>query len=142
MKTAAPKELLSVVHAQLLEQQRRAKPGLDAIRKLRTQLAEIDNLDRKSRSSANLHFVRAMGADVLWRGWLDRHRRELNMLLARRLAEQDHIMRDLKKAQGRHDVLIFLLNQAEADKKRRAVIGQEARLLEAGVRVRATKGEV
>lgn len=134
METVALRDLVSVAHAQLLQQHKRAKPGLDAIRKLRAQLTEIDSLDRRSQPSADLHQVRVMGADVLWRGWLDRQRRALNMQLARRLAEQDHIMRDLKKAQGRHDVLISLLEQAEADEKHRAVVQQNSRVLEAGLR--------
>ena len=132
------KSLVNITLAHLLNQQKRAQPGLDAIRKLRAQRAALDTLDRKSRPAAGLHSVRAIGADVRWRGWLDRQRREVNMHLSRALAEHDNIMRDLKTAQGRHDALVSLVDKTREDAKRRTVSDREARLLETGLRALKT----
>lgn len=129
-------QLVSLTRAQLMKEEQRAQPGLAAIRNLRAQRAAVDALDRTSRPSADAHPIRATGADVLWQGWLDRQRRELNMQLARQLAEQDHIMRDLKKAQGRHDALTSVLEEATLEAKRHLARTRDQDLLEMGLRSR------
>ncbi len=136
MKTKVLSDLVTLARTQLIKQQQRAKPGLNVLRELRAQSATIDELDRRSKSSADMHQLRAIGADVLWRGWLDRQRRELNTQLARHLAEQDHILRDLRKAQGQHDALVSLLEDAESNATQRVSRARDVQLLESALRSR------
>jgi len=133
MDKVALQDLVRVTRAQLLEQQRRSKPGLDAIKRLRAQRRMLDELDRSSLRSADAHHLRATGADVLWRAWLDRQRRDINTQLARSLAAQDHVLRALRIAQGRHDVLTTLLKKAEGAEKRRQADHQFAGLQDASL---------
>lgn len=48
--------------------------------------------------------MRAIGADLLWQGWVARRRTELNMQLANLLAQKSAVSRDLSLALGRAQV--------------------------------------
>lgn len=55
--------------------------------------------------------MRAIGADLLWQGWVARRRTELNMQLANLLAQKSAISRDLSLAFGRAQVAEALVER-------------------------------
>lgn len=106
------KALLQVTEARLRQQQKRALPGQTAIARLNEQRQKINHLEQTSNDPKVDPSFRTTGADVLWRAWLDRQRRDVNTELARQLAAQDAIIQDVKKAAGRHEGMGAVLRKA------------------------------
>jgi len=55
--------------------------------------------------------MRAIGADLLWQGWMARRKTELNIQLANLLAQKSAISRDLALAFGRAQVAEALVER-------------------------------
>lgn len=125
------KTLAKIAKAQLLREQHRARPVMAAIAQLRRQRQHLEHLDRQSKPASQTPAIRAMGADVVWNAWLDRQRRDLNMQLARAMADQDAVLRDLRRAQSRSDAVKTLADQEVDANKRHIAKQQDAKLLEA-----------
>jgi len=71
--------------------------------------------------------LRSVGADLLWRGWVARTRRELQIELARILARKGEALRQLRRAHGRSQAAEAL--QADARRAERARL-EHRRLLQ------------
>lgn len=64
--------------------------------------------------------LRRVGGEILWQGWVNRNRRELQMELARVLARKGEALAALKHAHGRSEAIEGLRDKAqksELDKK-------------------------
>ncbi|MFK7761911.1 MAG: hypothetical protein AB8B62_01505 [Roseobacter sp.] len=68
--------------------------------RLRSQLSKIDDQSRLNESS-HVHEIRAIGADVAWKSWVDRSKRTLNMELAHILAQKDQVRAKVKNDYGK-----------------------------------------
>ena len=93
--------------------------------------AELERLQALDRLPADPGGMRAIGADVLWRGWLGRARAGLNLRLARVLARKLHEQERLRRAFGRVCALRELV-ATEAERRRKSA---RARSLDAAIRI-------
>ena len=77
----------------------------------------LDTLDRHRRDASSLppsdlNAPRAVGADLLWQGWVGRKRAELNTQLAQVLVRKAGRMADLRRAFGRKAAIDRLCDDA------------------------------
>lgn len=81
---------------------------------LRGELERLQRLADEARTT-NMQDIAlaAVGADLLWQGWLGRSRATLNMTLARVLAVKDHHLKAVRKAYGKLMVADELLANAQ-----------------------------
>lgn len=78
----------------VLEEEKALRRGLDD---LETRHKAVSRLD-----APGLGEMRQIGADIIWEGWVDRKRRELQAHLARCLVRKNRLMRNVQKAFGRN----------------------------------------
>lgn len=88
--------------------------------RLRAALVRLDAQARDARrlSDSALRGVREIGADIVWQGWLARHRATLQSELAHVLARKEHAMPALRRAFGRAEAARALHAQALAEARR------------------------
>ncbi len=106
----------------------------DVLRKeadLRQALADLDEKRRASRSlpADQLAAPRAIGADMLWQGWTQRTRQDLNVQLAQVLVAKAEKMAALTQAFGRSEVVSALQAQQKTARRKNA-LGREQRAIE------------
>jgi hypothetical protein len=82
---------------------------------------EAARKDKMSIDDPNIE-MRALGADLLWEGWVVRQRMALNMRLANVLVQKDALRGQMRKAFGRAKVAeaLSLAEQAKIRKLRNA----------------------
>lgn len=68
--------------------------------RLRTALSQLKTHLQESRGNGDVA-QRAIGADVLWQGWIGRKRAELNVQLAQVLAIKEQHIRQVRQAYGK-----------------------------------------
>ena len=74
--------------------------------KLREELARLDALNRSARPpEPTLTHRNAIGADVIWQGWLGRAKTALNLKLAQVLATKEYHLIQVRRAYGKVLVL-------------------------------------
>lgn len=95
---------------------------------LRRTLADLDRhrRDNLGLPPADLHGARAIGADILWQGWVGRSRRALNIELAQVLAQKAERMGALRQAFGRTAALDSLREAATQERRTAARTRAEA----------------
>jgi hypothetical protein len=70
--------------------------------KLREELARLSQMNQTTEQQADhLQHMRAIGADLLWQGWLSRTKTALNIKLARILAIKEHEQDKVRQAFGK-----------------------------------------
>ena len=85
--------------------------------RLRGELSRLDALLRESRrSDRDAREMRAIGADLLWQGWIGRSKHQLNLQLARVLAVKEHHLAEVRQAFGKKSVVERLLTEAKMDR--------------------------
>lgn len=86
--------------------------------KLRDALRCLEDMRQISTGSAlDDHAMRALGADLLWQGWLTRQRSEINTQLANLLVQKAALMDALRLAFGRSQVAATLVTNARIEAK-------------------------
>lgn len=85
---------------------------------LRAQFAEVEAHD-VAAADQNRLIMGAIGADVLWKAWVGRSKRELNMKLARVLSSKAQHLADAKREYSRVLVSQDLYKTARRDAVRR-----------------------
>ncbi len=80
--------------------------------RLRYELERLSALGKPKKDVAeNLTSMRAIGADLLWQGWLGRSKADVNMKLARVLAKKAYEQEKVRKAFGKLIALEKLAKQ-------------------------------
>lgn len=99
--------------------------------RLRQEIQRLDGLDQQAREQF-LHNqnMRAIGADVLWLGWVGRSKTAVNLELARVLAVKEHHLSEVRKAYGKRLVAEQLLDQHEKEKRQTAAKRDLDRIIE------------
>lgn len=85
---------------------------------LRDELARLDALNAQARADTD-QTQRALGADLMWQGWVGRAKTQLNMKLARVLAVKEHHQIMVRKAYGKVLVVEELQTDAKKQKNQR-----------------------
>lgn len=98
---------------------------LTAEHSLRRALAdlEIGQKDVSQMDSPGFGQMRQIGADIIWQGWVDRKRRDLQAELARCLVQKNRLMRHVQKAFGRKSAA----DQIQADARSEAMAARTMR---------------
>lgn len=103
---------------------------------LRRQIGTLQEHRRLSHDpDPELIPMRAIGADILWQGWIDRTQAELNMDLARVMARKVPIAKKARKDIGRRDVVSELKDHSQIEERQ----AQEARRMDAALQIAAVK---
>lgn len=101
-KMAMLKQMAAVTEAQYLREHARIKPVLDHEARLRGQIQKLSDQVQQSRAETDDDLrMRALGADLLWEGWHQRTRKQLNMELAQVTAKKLMAMDRLRRTFGR-----------------------------------------
>lgn len=88
-------------------------------KRIRDALARLSDMDKSNRTTApDVIPMRAIGADVLWHGWMGRSKSALNMELARVLAVKEHHVAEVRRAYGKVLVVDELRDQQRADRRK------------------------
>lgn len=86
---------------------------------LRTELARLDAMNAQTHAPPeDATSMRAIGADVIWQGWLGRARTTLNLRLARVLAVKEHHLLEVRRAYGKVLVVEELQTQHTAEARK------------------------
>lgn len=87
---------------------------------LRLALSELDAMRRGAQAlpDQQLAAPRAIGADLLWQGWTQRKRQELNMQLAQVLVRKAEKIEALRQAFGRAEAVAELLQSQQAARRK------------------------
>ncbi len=121
---AALEKLLTVSQARYDHQQQAFARIVAEEKRLRGELARLTEMGRaNAQDSDGLRPMQAIGADLLWQGWLARAQTTLNMQLARVLAVKEFEQRKVRQAFGKVVALQDLIRDAR--KKQRAVVAKK-----------------
>ncbi|MCQ0091828.1 hypothetical protein [Roseovarius sp. M141] len=98
---------------------------------LRHALVDLDEKRRAARALPADQWAapRAIGADMLWQGWTQRSRQDLNVQLAQVLVSKAEKMAALTQTFGRAEVVSALLEQQKAA-RRKSALGRDQRAVE------------
>ena len=107
--------------------------------RLRAALAKLDAQAHAARelSDEALRGVREIGADIVWQGWLARHRATLQSELAQVLARKEHAMPAHRRAFGRAEAARALRAQAHAGARTRQARREADRIGDLGAMARS-----
>lgn len=112
-------KLLKVTQLQYDQQRRLFAKVVQEENTLRQELSRLADLSVESQTgSSRLATMRAIGADLLWQGWLARSKANLNMSLARVLAIKEHEQVKAHRAFGKLTALERLIARTEQQNRR------------------------
>lgn len=112
------KHMLTITQAKYQLKQQSFQKIITQENHLRRKLMRLDELQLQSQNQAkDAHEMRAIGADILWQGWLSRSKSQLNLQLAKVLATKLHHLAQVKQAYGKVLVVQELLDQDEEKAK-------------------------
>lgn len=82
--------------------------------KLRAQIGQLNEQEQDAEQSNQQH-IKAIGADVIWKAWLERTKTALNMELAQVLAQKERLLVSVRKDYGKLLVSRQLLRKQGAE---------------------------
>jgi hypothetical protein len=88
-------------------------------RKLRAQLAQLTDLETGSAKS-EMTPLQHIGADILWKNWVNRTRASLNMELAQILAQKEMLRDDVRKDFAKVATAAELVVQLKSDELKKS----------------------
>lgn len=100
MKPGGLTELVNLLEINFQKQQQKYSRVLAHEARIRGQ---IDKLDEQASIAQlqNTHQIQAIGAEVIWKAWLDRTKRSLNMELASVLVQKESLRSAVQKEYGK-----------------------------------------
>ncbi len=108
--------LLVITQAKYDQQQQSFQKLVSEENRLRAELIRLDVTARQAQSEPiGKQEMRAIGADIIWQGWVTRTKTQLNLKLAQVLALKLHHLAQVKNAYGKVLVVKELLGQARAE---------------------------
>jgi len=94
--------------------------------RIRQELGRLDAMQEASRAPTLEHLpMRAIGADVIWHGWLGQSKTALNIALAKVLAVKETHIAEVRRAFGKLTAVKHLLKEdqsAQNSKLKRSVL--------------------
>lgn len=121
-------QLVQATHAIYLREFEKIKAILQEESSVRGALAKLDQHDAQTREANPT--MQALGADLAWRGWIERKKRELNIELAQIMARKLNAMDKVRGAFGRKHAVQKLIEAEEAKLKKKAQLKAFERLAE------------
>jgi hypothetical protein len=114
--------LHSITDAMYLRAQQSLRVILLREATLRGELSKLDSNARANRKEQTIAIesMRAIGADLLWEGWVSKTRAQLNLELAQVLAQKEQNIGHVRKAFGKKIVSEKLLQRDTGTKAKTA----------------------
>ncbi|UXX82280.1 hypothetical protein [Roseovarius pelagicus] len=121
-------DLQQITDALLAAEQAKMHDILQREAQLRRALGDLDRhrRDNLDLTAAELAAPRALGADIVWQGWVGRTRTRLNTELARVLVTKADKMAALHRAFGRNVAMDHLINDARRARDKAQATREEA----------------
>ena len=133
------RSLLKVSTAQYDKQRQALVVLIQQENALRYEITRLSALNEMPEGSDNdIANMRAIGADLRWRGWLGRAKSELNMQLARILAAKENEQLQVRRAFGKVTALRQLLSEMEAEQRKKRAKDSLALAIDHSLRVKDT----
>ncbi|MBK0325736.1 hypothetical protein I5535_00370 [Rhodobacteraceae bacterium F11138] len=136
MKREKLGQMATVTEALYLDEFRKIQNILAEESRLRKELARLDEQSQAERNTTPDDLsMQSIGADLLWKAWLTRTRRQLNIELAQVMAKKLTAMGGVRKAFGRKNAVASMHETALKDAKSQARLrAMQALLNEANLR--------
>lgn len=123
--------LLTITQAKYDQQQLSFQKLVAEENRLREELAKLDRAARDARAEpGGTTEMRAIGADIIWQGWVARSKTQLNLKLAQVLALKLHHLEQVKQAYGKVLVVHELLARTTKDIGHKAADAALARAID------------
>ncbi|WP_425046900.1 hypothetical protein [Primorskyibacter sp. S87] len=119
MNNGKLKQLAQVTHALYLQEKNTTKPVLAKAAKIRGHLSHLDQLEKNAAPQLGDIRMRAVGADMVWRAWEGKTRRQLNVEMAQAHAHTLIAMTSLRAAFGRDQAIQMTLKAHSSKQKQR-----------------------
>jgi hypothetical protein len=87
--------------------------------RLRGRIAKLDAQAREAETEGAEH-LRAIGADVIWKSWVERAKRSLNLELAQVLAQKERLKATVRREYGKVLVSRSLIDTRQSEEARQA----------------------
>ena len=100
MKTKTLKELEQVLDLRFRRKQMGYAKIISQESRVREQLRKLDDQAKDAERSQD-HKLQAIGADVIWKSWLERTKRTLNMELAQIMVQKEALRAGVKREYGK-----------------------------------------
>ena len=124
-------QLGSITMARYEQQQQSFQRIVGEESRLRTEIVKLDDHLRTARDRSETDIpLRAIGADIIWQGWVGRRKTELNMKLAQVLAIKEHHLVQVRSAYGKVLVVQELIANAQDEKRKKTSQAQLDRAIE------------
>ena len=111
-------DMLAICEARYVLRQRDFAKLVAEENRIRAEIARLDDMNRAvGGPNVEAADMRAIGADMIWRGWLGRAKTALNLKLAQILAAKEHHLKEVRQAYGK--VLVVKEMQTQIHTKAR-----------------------
>ena len=118
-------QIAALVDAKYEQQQLRFAKLVARENQLRAEIARLDDMRRATNApDAKVDEMRAIGADVIWYGWVGRSKAALNIQLAQVLAQKEHHQTAVRLAYGKVLVVAEMRDAARLAEHARNTKGQ------------------
>ena len=113
--------LLTITQAKYDQQQLSFQKLVAEENRLREELSRLDRAAREAHAEPEgTNEMRAIGADIIWQGWVARSKTQLNLKLAKVLALKLHHLEQVKRAYGKVLVVQELLAKTAKEASRKS----------------------
>jgi len=113
-------QLEAITQAKYDQQQQSFKRIQAEENRLRSELARLDDMLQQSNDAGTqVGEMRAIGADIIWQGWVGRSKTELNLKLAQVLAIKEQQLHQVRQAYGKLQVVQQLIAEAQRGLRKR-----------------------
>lgn len=117
-KMADLDQLVALSDARYRREQQSIQRILAEEARLRSSLRQLDDQMRDSRQNGSVE-QRALGADILWQGWVGRKKTELNQQLARLMVIKEQSLVQVRRAYGKLLVSEQMRTDARSEQKKK-----------------------
>lgn len=119
MKRPVLDQMAAAAQAIYLREHHKIQDVLSTEARLRQSLARLDaQAEQARRQTPTDHSMRAVGADILWQGWVTRTRKQLNIELAQVMALKLTAMDRIRIAFGRRQAIRRMLEETTARRRK------------------------
>ena len=114
------RQLEAITQAKYDQQQQSFQRIQSEENRLRAELRKLDEMLLSSNNTdVRIGEMRAIGADVIWQGWVGRSKTELNLKLAQVLAIKEQQLQQVRQAFGKLQVVQQLITETKDDQRKK-----------------------
>lgn len=124
-------QLEAITQARYQQQQQSFQRLVAEENRLRGEIAKLDDHLRRTRNQSEGDVsLRALGADIIWQGWVGQRKAELNIKLAQVLAIKEHHLVQVRTAYGKVMVVEELIATSKKTRQQKSARDQLNRAID------------